>query len=138
MSEKEKLLIEVSKNWLKTLQAFEKDCPDGVGTSDKIILAGKVYEEPECECICPTAVPVTVEEARRLIYAEWKKETAKDKSNDRLLVAYKMAVERLEPRKNFLSIDDVMSVFDDFMCGDVDEDGMETFYEMLKDKCEER
>lgn len=35
-----------------------------------------------------------------------------------------------------LSIDDVMSVFDDFMCGEVDEDGTETFLEMLKDKAE--
>jgi hypothetical protein len=41
-----------------------------------------------------------------------------------------------EPRKGYLSIDDVMSVFDDFMCGEVDEDGTETFLEMLKDKSE--
>ena len=41
-----------------------------------------------------------------------------------------------EPRKGYLSIDDVMSVFDDFMCGDVDEEGTETFLEMLKDKAE--
>lgn len=41
-----------------------------------------------------------------------------------------------EPRKGYLSIDDVMSVFEDFMCGEVDEDGTETFLEMLKDKGE--
>ena len=41
-----------------------------------------------------------------------------------------------EPKKGFISIADVMSVFDDFMCGDVDEDGNETFLEMLKDKAE--
>ena len=41
-----------------------------------------------------------------------------------------------ETRKGYLSIDDVMSVFDDFMCGEVDEDGTETFLEMLKDKAE--
>jgi hypothetical protein len=29
-----------------------------------------------------------------------------------------------------------MSVFDDFMCGEVDEDGTNTFLEMLKDKAE--
>ena len=39
-------------------------------------------------------------------------------------------------RKGYLSIDDVMSVFDDFMCGEVDEEGTETFLEMLKDKVE--
>ena len=41
-----------------------------------------------------------------------------------------------EPRKGYLSINDVMSVFDDFMCGEVDEEGTETFWEMLKDKAE--
>lgn len=41
-----------------------------------------------------------------------------------------------EPKTSYISIDDVMSVFDDFMCGEVDEDGTETFLEMLKDKAE--
>lgn len=41
-----------------------------------------------------------------------------------------------EPRKGYLSIDDVMSVFDDFTCGVVDEDVTEIFLEMLKDKAE--
>ena len=36
--------------------------------------------------------------------------------------------------KGLIQINDAMSVFDDFMCGDVDEDGMETFYEMLKER----
>ena len=39
-------------------------------------------------------------------------------------------------RTGYISIDDVMSVFDDFMCGEVDEDGTDTFLEMLKDKAE--
>ena len=41
-----------------------------------------------------------------------------------------------EPKTGYISIDDVMSVFDDFMCGEVDEDGTDTFLEMLKDKAE--
>lgn len=41
-----------------------------------------------------------------------------------------------EPKTGYISIDDVMSVFDDFMCGEVDEEGTETFLEMLKDKAE--
>jgi len=41
-----------------------------------------------------------------------------------------------EPKKGYISIADVMSVFDDFMCGEVDEDGTATFLEMLKDKAE--
>lgn|GEM_PF-5168917 len=43
-----------------------------------------------------------------------------------------------EPRKGYLSIDDVMEVFDDFMCGEVDEDGIDTFVEMLRDKADMR
>ena len=35
-----------------------------------------------------------------------------------------------------ISIEDVMSVFDDFMCGEVDEDGRTIFLEMLLDKAE--
>lgn len=42
----------------------------------------------------------------------------------------------VKPRTGYISIDDVMSVFDDFMCGDVDEESTETFWEMLKDKAE--
>lgn len=41
-----------------------------------------------------------------------------------------------ETKTGYISIDDVMSVFDDFMCGEVDEEGTETFLEMLKDKAE--
>lgn len=52
--------------------------------------------------------------------------------------ALDMAIKELEqePKTGYLSIDDVMSVFDDFMCGEVDEEGKETFLEMLKDKSE--
>ena len=47
-----------------------------------------------------------------------------------------MALLEQEPKTDYISIDDVMSVFDDFMCGEVDEEGTETFLEMLKDKAE--
>lgn len=52
--------------------------------------------------------------------------------------AMMMAIQALEQelKTDYISIDDVMSVFDDFMCGEVDEDGMDTFLEMLKDKAE--
>lgn len=36
----------------------------------------------------------------------------------------------------YISIDNVMSVFDDYMRGDVNEDDRDTFFEMLKDKAE--
>ena len=41
-----------------------------------------------------------------------------------------------QPKTGYISIDDAMSVFDDFMCGEVDEDGTDTFLKMLKDKAE--
>lgn len=46
------------------------------------------------------------------------------------------AVTPQQPKAGYISIDDAMSVFDDFMRGEVDEDGMETFLKMLKDKAE--
>ena len=36
----------------------------------------------------------------------------------------------------YISIEDVMSVFNDYMCNDIDENGTEIFLEMLKDKAE--
>lgn len=43
----------------------------------------------------------------------------------------------ITPRpKTYISIDDVMSAFDDFMRGEVDENDTETFLEMLKDRAE--
>ena len=40
------------------------------------------------------------------------------------------------PKTGYISINDVMSVFDDFMRGDADEEDTETFLKMLKDKAE--
>ena len=47
MGTKVKLLIEIPQERLEVLRTFEKDCPDGLSSRDKIILAGKVYEEPK-------------------------------------------------------------------------------------------
>lgn len=41
-----------------------------------------------------------------------------------------------ESMTEYISIDDVMSVFDDYMRGDVNEDDRDIFFEMLKDKVE--
>ena len=62
----------------------------------------------------------------------------KEKLHEKLTKVCNLAIKALdqEPKKGYISIDDVMSVFDDFMCGEVDENGMETFLEMLKDKVE--
>lgn len=62
----------------------------------------------------------------------------KEKLHEKLTEVCNLAIKALEqePKKGYISINDVMSVFDDFMCGEVDENGMETFLEMLKDKVE--
>ena len=36
----------------------------------------------------------------------------------------------------YISIDDVMSVFNDYMCDEVDEEATDTFLRMLKDRAE--
>lgn len=59
-----------------------------------------------------------------------------DYRNFRNIVEQLPSVNPQKPKKGYISIDDVMSVFDDFMCGEVDEDGTYIFLEMLKDKAE--
>lgn len=41
-----------------------------------------------------------------------------------------------ETKTGYISIDDVMAVFDDFMRGDASENDKEIFLELLKDKAE--
>lgn len=36
----------------------------------------------------------------------------------------------------YISIDDAMSAFDDFMCNDIEPEGQEVFLELLKDRAE--
>ena len=68
------------------------------------------------------------------IFEDLKQEGKLDECKE----AHNMAIESLKQKSKagYISIDDVMSVFDDFMCGDVDEDGTAIFLEMLKDKAE--
>lgn len=63
-------------------------------------------------------------------------QAVEDYRNFRNMVEQLPSVNQQKPKKSYISIDDVMSVFDDFMCGEVDEEGTETFLEMLKDKAE--
>ena len=76
-------------------------------------------EQEPCEDISPTAVPITVEEAKRLLYTEWKNEVTKDKSNDRLLVAYQMAIKALEqePCEDAISRRAVLEQIDQWAIG---------------------
>lgn len=53
--------------------------------------------------------------------------------------AVNMAIQALQkPKTVYISFDDVMSALDDFMCGEIDEEGTNTFLEMLKDRLERR
>ena len=55
---------------------------------------------------------------------------------DALKALYDLPSVTPRPKMGYISIDDVMAVFDNFMRGDVDENDTETFLEMLKDKAE--
>ena len=60
-------------------------------------MAIKALEQESCEdAVSPTAEPVGFEEAKKLIYQEWKCKVAKDNSNQRLLVAYQIAIKALK------------------------------------------
>ncbi len=63
---------------------------------DALNMAIQALEQEPCEDVSPTAIPLTVEEAKKLLYTEWKKEVQKDTANNRLLVAYNMAIKALE------------------------------------------
>lgn len=41
-----------------------------------------------------------------------------------------------QPMSGYISIDDAMSAFDDFMCNDIEPEGQEVFLELLKDRAE--
>ena len=41
-----------------------------------------------------------------------------------------------QPMSGYISIDDAMSAFDDFMCNDIEPEGQEVFLELLKDRVE--
>lgn len=91
-------------------------------------LATKALEQQPCEdCISRQAAIDALDTV--LWGVEWDKALATAMLKDLPPVQPK-------PRAGYVSIDDVMSVFDDFMCGEVDEDGTNTFLEMLKDKAE--
>ena len=82
---------------------------------------------------------MTREQAKREIDSlDYYLQNHADDYSEESHTAMVMAIQALEqePKTGYISIGDVMSVFDDFMCGEVDEDGTDTFLEMLKDKAE--
>lgn len=44
--------------------------------------------------------------------------------------------EEQKSKPGYISIDDAMSAFDDFMCNDIEPEGQEVFLELLKDRAE--
>ena len=86
------------------------------------------------DCVRRKAVLNTLERMDKVL----DEDRTVDSYKELLKECYKVlpSVTPQEPKTGYISIDDVMSVFDDFMCGEVDEEGTETFWEMLKDKAE--
>ena len=86
------------------------------------------------DCVRRKAVLNTLERMDKVL----DEDRTVDSYKELLKECYKVlpSVTPQEPKTGYISIDDVMSVFDDFMCGEVDEEGTETFWEMLKDKTE--
>lgn len=86
------------------------------------------------DCVRRKAVLNTLERMDKVL----DEDRTADSYKELLKECYKVlpSVTPQEPKTGYISIDDVMSVFDDFMRGEVDEEGTETFFEMLKDKTE--
>lgn len=61
-----------------------------------LIFKKKAESRSKEEVVSPTAEPVTIQEANKLLYQEWKKLISTDCPNPRLLVAYQMACKALE------------------------------------------
>jgi hypothetical protein len=86
------------------------------------------------DCVRRKAVLNTLERMDKVL----DEDRTVDSYKELLKECYKVlpSVTPQEPKTGYISIDDVMSVFDDFMRGEVDEEGTETFLKMLKDKTE--
>lgn len=125
---------EENLHWLdQEIQTWENECQSKHPIKEALYAARKALEQEPCEdAVSRKAVhdmlenlPVTVENK----WFNWLQKAC-------IRLAELPAVTSQEPKTGYISIDDVMSVFDDFMCGEVDEEGTETFWEMLKDKAE--
>lgn len=166
VSDKDKLLLEVNKAICNNLKALEQEpCEDAINRIDTRIIHTDGLEEGIRCAMCTNSMAndrgcdggCAVNESmykrvldvikknileqyscedcisRRavldLVNSDWKYEGLE-------MDVVSLPSVQPEPKKGYISIADVMSVFDDFMCGEVDEDGTETFLEMLKDKAE--
>ena len=78
---------------LQTYKMFEGEDTVYVERDDVL----EVLKQQPCEdALSPTVEPVGLEEAKKLIYQEWKSKVAEDNPNQRLLVAYQIAMKALE------------------------------------------
>lgn len=86
------------------------------------------------DCVRRKAVLNTLERMDKVL----DEDRTVDSYKELLKECYKVlpSVTPQEPKTGYISIDDAMSVFDDFMRGEVDEEDTETFLKMLKDKTE--
>ena len=106
---------------------------DGIaGPEIDLDIDGEFFEEQQ-----PCEDAVSREDAMSMILC-YGNEIKAEVMDDIKASMIKLPPVQPKPKIGYISIDDVMSVFDDFMCGEVDEDGTNTFLEMLKDKAESK
>lgn len=133
---------EENLKWLDVeIRTWESECQSKHPIKETLYAARKALEqEPTTkndlgdDCVRRKAVLNTLERMDEVL----DEDRTVDSYKELLKECYKVlpSVTPQEPKTGYISIDDVMSVFDDFMCGEVDEEGTETFLEMLKDKAE--
>lgn len=117
---------EENLHWIdEEIQTWENECQSKHPIKEALHAARKALEQEPCEDAVSRA------EALNLVRLNAFHVKSQIKAIEIL-----PSVKPQEPKTGYISIDDVMSVFDDFMCGEVDEEGTETFWEMLKDRAE--
>jgi hypothetical protein len=111
-----------------------KNFADHCQPNEEFLMAIKALSAESCEdCISRQAVLDTIDTTDEFMDEERTVENYKA-----LLKECYEVLPSVTPKQKvgYISIDDAMSVFDDYMCGDIDEAGAEIFLKMLKDKAE--
>ncbi len=98
----------------------------------------KALEQEPCEdCISRKAVLNAIYDADGEMDSNYELDRSMCNKSDLADVIEDLPPVTPKPKTGrWISIENVMSVFNDFMCDDVDEDGTSIFLAMLKDKAE--
>lgn len=129
---------EENLHWIdQEIQTWENECQSKHPIKEALYAARKALEQEPCkDAVSIASVFEIMGNLMSIPYDFDRSITEKDVSESMDKIRELPRVTPQKPKTGYISIDDVMSVFDDFMCGEVDEEGTETFLEMLKDKAE--